>query len=159
VWGLRGFLRRSHTTDGLGGVPPPPTFNDKEMKMEYELKHGQALIITGPQGCGKSTLARRIAEAHGSFSEIDAARLKENVGLSEAMEGEPKTLIVEGIPNMSATEIKALITSKTVRVNRKHQMPKVVETPNFIFCSGDSDHLPLVAADRRFRVVELGTPA
>ena len=26
VWGLRGFLRRSHTTDGLGAVSPAPTF-------------------------------------------------------------------------------------------------------------------------------------
>ncbi len=126
--------------------------------MKYELKRGQALIITGPQSCGKSTLAREIAKAHGAFAEIDAERLQENFGLSEVMESDPKTLIVEGIPNMSVAEIEALISSKSISVNRKYRMSKVVETPNFIFCSGDPNPIPLVDGSRRFLVISLGAP-
>lgn len=136
-----------------------PTFNDNGMNMEYELKHGQALVITGPQGCGKSILAREIAAAHGTFEEVDAIRMGEHLGLSTAMEGEPKTLIVDGIPKMSKAEIKALITSQTILVNRKFKMSKEVSTQNFIFCSGDANPIPLEADDRRVRAVHLGTPA
>jgi len=36
VWGLRGFLRRSHTTDGFGGaVPPAPTFERTDMSKQW----------------------------------------------------------------------------------------------------------------------------
>lgn len=158
VWGLRGFLRRSHTTDGLGGVPPPPTFNNKEMNMEYELKHGQAMVITGPQGCGKSTLARKIAAQHGTFAEIDAHELGTRFGLGYALDSEPDTLVVEGFPSTEETlaEIKAALTSSTVICHRKYKEPKAVKTPNFIFCSGDENALHLDAQDRRFFVVRLG---
>jgi len=160
VWGLRGFLRRSHTTDGLGGVPPPPTFNDKEMNMEHELKHGQALVITGPQGCGKTTLARKIAEKHGRFVEAEAHQLETHRGLNDLLASEPSTVICDGLPESEDMQarLKALITGDTVKVDRKQGAPKMVKAPNFIFCTGDADPLPMAAADRRFRVVQLGTP-
>lgn len=129
--------------------------------MKYKLKKGQALVITGTQCSGKTTLARKIAESYGSFAHIGAARLMENFGLSEAMESEPKTLIVDGFPTEqeAVNSLKALITSDTVCVNRRFSEPSVVNTPNFIFCSGHADPLKLAEGERRFRVVHLGTPA
>lgn len=127
--------------------------------MKHQLKHGQALVITGPQGSGKTSLAREIAAAHGAFAEIDATRLNTDLGLAEAMQSAPKTLIVNGIPKMSAAAIKELIASKTVRVNRKFQTPKEVATPNFIFCSGHADPMPIGEGDRRFHVIHVGSPA
>ena len=126
--------------------------------MEYELKHGQALVITGPHGCGKTTLARKIAARHGTFAEIEAHELSTRFGLGRALAEEPNTLIVEGFPDNEETlaEVKAALTGNTILCNLKYQEPRIVKSPNFIFCSSDENALHLDAKDRRSFVVRLG---
>ena len=126
--------------------------------MEHQLTRGCALVLTGPQGCGKTTLARKIAEAHGSYREIDSVELDSQFRLGAALDSEPCTLIVEGAPTSVETmrRVKAMLTSDTAIVERKGREPKEVKTPNFIFCTAAANPMKLGPDDRRFRVVRLG---
>lgn len=125
--------------------------------MEYELKHGQALVIAGPQGCGKSILARKIAEKYGAFIETDAHQLETRRGLNDLMASAPRTVICDGFPDKEEMRmrLKALITAKTIKVEPKRGALKIVNAPNFIFCTGDADPLPRITDDRRFCMIQL----
>jgi hypothetical protein len=50
--------------------------------------------------------------------------------------------------------LKALLTNNETVVHRKHQDPKRVRSPNFIFCTSDPDPLEHLDA-RRFNIVRM----
>lgn len=124
----------------------------------HKLTRGRALVLHGPQGCGKTTMAREIAAAHGSYAEVDATVLDEPLRLGAVLDGEPDTLVVEGAPaSMEGMQrIKQLLTSPTAIAQRKGQHPKQVRSPNLIICTDAANPLVLDAEDRRFEVVWLG---
>ena len=129
--------------------------------MEYKLKKGQALVLVGKEGCGKSTLARSIASLYARYVEVDARQFDGPFGLWSVLESQPKTVIVDGFPALeyALSNLKTLISNDEVLCDRRLQPPKAVKSPNFIFCSGSVDHLPEYVSDRRFFVVNLDKPS
>ena len=124
--------------------------------MEHQLTRGQALVIIGPQGSGKTTLAREIAAKHGSkVLEVCAHDLAGRFGIDNLLANNPDVIICEEFPIDAAAraKLKDLITSDTVTVNRKYQPPIKVRSPHLIFCSSGAEFL--TEHDRRYRVVSV----
>lgn len=131
------------------------TFATSVALTKVELKRGTVLVLTGPQGCGKNTIARDIALRHGTFKEIDATQLGHRK-LFEVLADAPQTLVVEGLPlhHDFLVDLKAMVTSTSVAVRRADGFTKQVSPPNFIFCVDDTEPLPWQG--RRFHVIKLG---
>lgn len=119
----------------------------------------RTLVITGPQGCGKPTLARKIAEQYGApFVETDATQIETPNGLNDLLASEPITVICDGVPERASAQsrLMAMIARGTAIVETGRGAPKTVRTPSFIFWACDAEHRPLAAADWDIDALELG---
>ena len=64
-----------------------------------KLTKGVALVLTGKEGCGKSSVARRIAAENGSYIEAGMHKLK-GFGLGKVLNQLPNTVIVESFTQL-----------------------------------------------------------
>ena len=122
-----------------------------------KLTKGVALVLTGKEGCGKSSVARRIAAENGSFIEAGMAKLKD-FGLGKVLSQLPNTVIVESFTqptNDELDKIKAWIANDSIAIDLKGQPQKTVPLPNFIFCANHSAKFNFGKNNRRFKVVNL----
>jgi uridine kinase len=122
-----------------------------------KLEKGKALIINGPQGCGKTTLAIEIAKEHGTYKVIRLDAFTSPFILGDAMLDEPNTLIVDEFkPNYENLEhLKSIISNDLMQVNQMYKEPWTAKTPNFILCTGSKDPIKLTQEDRRFAIIEM----
>lgn len=121
------------------------------------LEQGSALILAGPQGCGKSRLAQLIGSRHGGVAGIDATHLSQPGHLNAVLRTQPTVLIVDGLPKgqeqMSA--IKSLLGNPTVSIRPAYSREKVsVKSPLVIICTNEIVPQAL-REERRFRVVDM----
>lgn len=125
--------------------------------MNISIEKGRALVLAGPQGCGKTKLACELAAAYGTFVVADARVLQSPFALGNVLAGNHATIIVDDAPAhlITAHQTKSMVASQSITMHRKMREEQVVPTPNFIFCTGDADALNLHPHDRRFTVVSL----
>jgi len=121
------------------------------------LRLGQALVIAGPQGSGKTRLADAIANVRGSYAQIDFRLQAKNAkAINDVLAAEPKTVIVDGVELdwLKTPQAKALFTQPWAIVKTPHQHSRTVDTPCFIFVlTGEVVFLPRHELDYRFNVV------
>lgn len=125
----------------------------------YHLKRGTALVIAGPQGCGKSLLARQIAMGHGKFQQIETGPAWD-FQLRDALNGRPDVLIVDGVPGRDElADIKCMVTSSQVLVRQPRTSLRVNQpslyrpSPFVILCTMNTDWIQ--EGNRRFAVIDL----
>lgn len=120
-------------------------------------QQGKALVLQGPQGCGKGLLARQLAKEAGVFVEAHASEVVCRPSLGPMLRNQPKTVIVEGLPEYEGLNaVKLLISSTKLQCECKGQDPITRDTPTFIFCTHSLEPLNL---GRRFYVVKMGAGA
>ena len=104
--------------------------------MSLEQGPGIILVISGPEGSGKSVLARGLAKGEGSFIEIDARQLDVPTQRNDLLLNEPKTIIGDGVPKSEEARdwLRSIAANKKVIVTRKGKNDLVVSAPMFIFC-------------------------
>lgn len=126
------------------------------MHPHLTIPRGRALVLTGPQGCGKGLHARALAAKYGTYAEIQPEQLTHRMLLDPVLAREPRTLIVEGWPGdkRGMATLKLLLTSADVAVNVNGQEGRPVRSPAVVITTDDAD-LPDTADERRFFVVRL----
>lgn len=125
-----------------------------------KLQRGRALIITGPQACGKSRLAREIGRSLHTH-EIDAANLDDAGGLGRVMALRATILIVNGLPRTATglANVKHLITNATVKARAPYGGgSENRRTPLLIFTTNETARARELAADgRRIDLLDMAT--
>jgi len=125
---------------------------------------GKALIIRGPQGSGKSTIAREIAKARGPYVETTLADIDSPFELGRLMAHDPATIIVDEVGCFSRfldrarEKLKDIVRSHELEVHRRGQNPRTVASPNIIILSSSSDPVPSEPGARRFMVCRSRRP-
>ena len=117
-----------------------------------------ALVITGPQGCGKTIMARRIAHSIGPSQEISFQALMNDEALKDHLNKDTAALIVDEIDwdavalnAKTMGRLKALITSETVRYRPPYGKESIsMPMPKLIFTTNDTEPARLLCEGSRY---------
>lgn len=125
--------------------------------MNFSIIPGIATIITGPEGSGKTRLARKAAGTFGSFIETTMREISHSpFSISDKLSSLPNTVIVEEFDGSKDLEAaKMLAFSKSMIIHERMKPSRSAGTPNFIFISQLPMPLRHGLDERRFMIIEL----
>ena len=123
--------------------------------LELLKQKGKTLVLQGPEGCGKSLLARQLVEGNHSVTSLDLIKRDK---FQSWLTNSPNVVIVEGSPKRALTvAIKPLIASEKMLRHQKGKEPELIKTPTFIFCTSDPEPFNPAVEGRRFFVIKMGS--
>lgn len=133
------------------------------VRARAELQKPTALVLAGPQGCGKTILARMLAAERGTFTEARIGQLMHKAHLTRLLSALPQTVVLDDdfeLRDVLRDErhraaLKQLIAAPRQVINDRGAM-RHVRTPKLIFCTHDVDHMLGDTICERFSVVTLG---
>lgn len=123
-------------------------------QQKYRLKRGTALVIAGPQGCGKKRLAQAIASEYGRHQHIEIGP-DWDFQLRAALTSSPSVLIVDGTPaHNELVDIKCMVTNPRTVVRLPYSNhTQAYRSPLVIITSQDVNWLH--EGTRRFDLIDL----
>ena len=126
--------------------------------LKWLKQQSKALVIRGPEGCGKGLLAEQLAKEEGTHSFIHIDEVSSwQPGFHRWLSNQPKTVIVEGVSAFNDLDVgKPLIANTKILYDCRGKEPLLVDTPVFIFCTSSLEPLKFGANERRFYVIEMG---
>ena len=123
--------------------------------IELIKSRGQAVVITGDEGVGKSLLAKEIAG--GDFAYVEM--LQDLLGLyTNWAYDQPKVVIVDcswSDLDLNLDEVRHLFQSEKVVVNIKFKNLHQITTPAFIFVMHSNSRVK-AKFNKEFQVIDLG---
>ena len=128
------------------------------MKQTLAPNHkSRTIIIQGPVGCGKTTLATIIARNEGTWAHYNAQEFKNRLQFG-GFTGGPDTVIVDNCHfNTELFEaMKTIVTSDTYRMELRGKEAAMMPTPHFIFISVSDTPIRFSEDERRFQLITLG---
>lgn len=119
------------------------------------LRQGIGLVLTGPQGCGKSRKAREIAEKHGPYAEVGESDLSSD-NFIKCLESGARTFIIDGVIRepKAAIAIKTMLSQPKIGVYVGSEQPMMLDSP-FIIITCQTDDAEEFSDNRRFHVVRM----
>lgn len=143
----------------LGQRFHPVLCTSERRRARPELNKGRILAIVGPQGSGKTIMARSIAGELGAYQVTTQSQLYFDFGPGRLMSSgfaEVKTIIIELDPNETLCDevmetINKMASNDTIELQVKGVGPRTFHSPHIIVCAHDLDFY----AQESFRHIEI----
>lgn len=119
-----------------------------------ELQRGTVLVLHGPEGCGKTSLGRRLMHLHGGGAVVTPQDLTA-FGLARVFAGKHVPVLMVEVEKWTPSIVdvlKQLAAAPAISYDMRGRGPNTVNTPLLIACSREVPTLDMMNTPlRRFR--------